>query len=169
MLVANSYVGALSGPVVGRQGFYQAFCLRMHQVSYTQESWGHPLITGNLRTLDILRVLAKKRVEESPQLGGLRVHLCRLSSVWHTYYFTKSCQRHGQKIIINSKLKNTSIMIISETINKIGGEFMILRNTACCKPWQTCISTKAVKLLFDTCGFKESFTWMRHCMCRTRI
>src|ERR1041385_3616561 len=128
MLVANSYVGALSGPVVGRQGFYQAFCLRMHQVSYTQESWGHPLITGNLRTLDILRVLAAKRVEESPQLGGLRVHLCRLSSVRHTYYFTESCQRHGRTIIINSKRNNSSIMIIYESIYKIGGEFVILIN-----------------------------------------
>src|SRR4051812_48822864 len=105
---------------------------------------------GNLRTLNILLVLVAKRVEESPRLGGLRVNLCRLSTVLHTYYFTKSCQRHGQKIIVNSEFNDGSTMIIPKTINKIGGESAILRHTTCCKPCQTCISTKVIKLLLDT-------------------
>src|SRR4051794_17356326 len=112
---------------------------------------------GNHRTLDILCVLVAKRVEVCPQLGGLRVHLCRLPSIRYTYYFTKSCQRHGQKIIVNSKQNSRSITIISITINKTGGEFAILSHTTCCKPCQTCTTTKVLKLFLYTYSFKENF------------
>src|SRR3954465_7840438 len=97
---------------------------------------------GNLRPVDVLWVLAAKRVEESPQLGGLRVHPRRLSNVLHTYYFTKSFQRHGQKIIIYSKLNSGSIMVIFKSIEEIVGDFGMLGHTACYQSCQTCISTK---------------------------
>src|ERR1041385_1980746 len=114
---------------------------------------------------DIPCILAVKRVEERSQLGGLSVHLCRPSNVRHTYYFTKSFQRHGQRIIVNFKLNKTSIMIISKTINKTGGEFTVLSNTACCKPCQTCISTKVIKLLLNTCRFKKIVAQKHHFPC----
>src|SRR4051812_40413041 len=97
--------------------------------------------------MNIPCLLAAEGAEDDSQLGRLRVHLFRLSNVWHTYYITKSCQRHDQKIIVNFKLNNSSIMIITETINKIGGELMILSNTACCQPCQTCIGTKVIESL----------------------
>src|SRR3954470_18670815 len=115
--------------------------------------------------MNIPRLLAAKGAEDGSQLRRLRVHLCRLSNVRHTYYITKSCQRHGQKIIVNFKLNNSSIMIISEAINKTGGEFLILGNTACCKPCQTCIGTKAVESLLNSCSFEESIARVRHCVC----
>src|ERR1041385_3703333 len=113
--------------------------------------------------MNIPRLLAAKGAEDGFQLGRLRVHLCHLSNVRPTYYITKSCKRHGQKIIVNFKLNNSSIMIISETINKTGGEFFILYNTAHREPCQTCISTKAIKFLLDSCSFKKSVARTRHC------
>src|SRR4051812_30770213 len=91
---------------------------------------------GDLRTMEILRVLVEKRVEESSQLGALRVHPCLLSSVRHTYCFTNSCHIHGQKLIVKSKLNSINIRIISKTINETGCECAILSYTACCKPCQ---------------------------------
>ena len=92
--------------------------------------------------MEILRVLAAKGVKDSPQLGGLRAHLRLLSNVWHTYCFTKLFHRHGQKLIVNSKLNSISIRIISETINEIGGEFFILNHTACCKTFKPALTQR---------------------------
>src|ERR1041385_4809324 len=118
---------------------------------------------------DIPCILTAKRVEKRSQLGGLSVHICRSSNVRHTYYFTKSFQRHGQRIIVNFKLNKTSIMVISKTSNKTGGEFTVLNNTACGKPCQTCISTKVIKLLLNTRRFKKIVSRKRHCPCWTSI
>src|SRR3954468_16389295 len=96
--------------------------------------------------MKILRVLVAKRVKEISQLGGLRVHLRLLSNIRHTYCFTKLFHRHGQKLIVNSKLKSISIRIISETINETRCECAILSYTTCCKPCETCISTKVIEL-----------------------
>src|SRR4051812_35311184 len=112
--------------------------------------------------MNVLQILVAKRVEESSQLGRLRVHLRRLYNVLHTYYCIKSLQRHGQKIIVNYEFNGGSIMIISKTINKIGGDLAILRHTSCCKLCQPCISTKVIKLLLDACSFKELRTRICH-------
>src|ERR1044071_5117706 len=103
--------------------------------------------------MNIPRIHATERVEDGSQLGGLRVHLRRQSNVRHTYYFTKLFQRHGQKIIVNFKLNRTSIKVISKTANETGGEFLILGNTARSDPRQTCISTKIIELLLNSCCF----------------
>src|SRR4051812_46532674 len=115
--------------------------------------------------MNIPRLLAVEGAEDGSQLGRLRVHLCHLSNVRHTYYITKSCQRHGQKSIVNFKLNNSSIMIITETINKTGGELMIPSNTACCQPCQTCIGTKAVESLLNSCSLEKSIARICHCAC----
>src|SRR4051812_47326731 len=115
--------------------------------------------------MNIPRLMAAEGAEDGSHLGRLRVHLCRLSNVRHTYYITKSCQRHGQKIIVNFKLNNSSIMVITKTINKRGGELMILSNTACCQLCQTSIGTKAEESLLNSCSFEESITRMCHCVC----
>src|SRR6187399_3415538 len=108
---------------------------------------------------------AAERVEDGFQLGGLSGHPSRPPNVWHTYYFTKLSQGHGQKIIVNFKLNRTSIKVISKTVNETGGEFLILSNTALDEPCQTCISTKIIKLILNSRGCKEFITWKRH---RTR-
>src|SRR4051812_14796248 len=105
--------------------------------------------------MNIPRIHATERVEDGSQLGGMRAHLRRLSHVRHTYHFTKPFQRHGQKFIINFKLNRTSIKVISKTVNETGSEFLIMGNTARCEPRETCISTKIIKLLPDSCNFKE--------------
>src|ERR1043165_1843411 len=115
--------------------------------------------------MNIPRIHATERVEDGSQLGGLRVYLRRQSNVRHTYYFTKLFQRHGQKIIVNIKLNRTSIKVISKTVNKTGGEFLILSNTARCEPRQTYISTKIIELLLDFCSFKEFIAREIHCTC----
>src|ERR1041385_6549925 len=115
--------------------------------------------------MNIPRIHAKERVEDGSQLGGLRAHLRRLSHVRHTYYFTKPFQRHGQKNIINFKLNRTSIKIISKTIDKTGGEFLILSNTARCEPRQSCIITKLIELPLNSCSFKEYIARESHCTC----
>src|ERR1041385_8245317 len=115
--------------------------------------------------MNIPCIHATERVEDGSQLGGLRAHLRRLSNVRHTYYFTKSFQRHGQKIIINFKLNRTSIKVISKTINETGGEFFILSNTARCEPRHSCISTKIIELLLNSCSFKEYIARESHCTC----
>src|ERR1041385_4249875 len=103
--------------------------------------------------MNIPRIHAAERVEDGSQLGGLRAHLRRLSHVRHTYYFTKLFQRHGQKIIVNFKLKRTSIKVVSKTVNETRGEFLILGNTARSEPRQTCISTKIIELLPNSRSF----------------
>src|ERR1041385_1591885 len=115
--------------------------------------------------MNIPRIHATERVEDSSQLGGLRVYLRRHSNVRHTYYFTKNFQRHGQKIIVNFKLNRTSIKVISKTVNKTGGKFFILSNTTRCEPCQTCISTKIIELLLNSCSFKEFIARESHCTC----
>src|ERR1041385_3927504 len=115
--------------------------------------------------MNIPRIHATERVEDGSQLGWLRAHLRRHSNVWHTYYFTKLFQRHGQKIIVNFKLNRTSIKVISETVNETGGEFLILSNTARCEPRKTCISTKIIELLLNSCSFKEFIARESHSTC----
>src|SRR3954463_5603196 len=115
--------------------------------------------------MNIPCIHATERVEDGSQLGGLRAHLRRQSNVRHTYYFTKLFQRHGQKIIVNFKLNRTSIKVISKTVNETGGEFLILSNTARCEPRQTCISTKIIELLLNSCSFKEFIARESHCTC----
>src|SRR6187399_90827 len=78
---------------------------------------------------------------------------------------TSGALQHGQKIIVNFKLNRTSIKVISKTVNETGGEFLILSNTACDEPCQTCISTKVIKLILNSCSFKEFITWEHHRTC----
>src|ERR1041385_5077754 len=113
--------------------------------------------------MNIPCIHATERVEDGSQLGGLRAHLRRLSHVRHTYYFTKPFQRHSQKNIVNFKLNRTSIKVISKTIDKTGGEFLILGNTARSEPRQTCISTKIIEILPNSCSFKEFIARESHC------
>src|SRR6187401_967542 len=115
--------------------------------------------------MNIPRIHGAERVEDGSQFGGLRGHLRRLPNVWHTYYFTKLFQGHVQMIIVNFKLNRTSIKVISKTVNETGGEFLILSNTARDEPCQTCISTKIIKLILNSCSFKEFITWEHHRTC----
>src|SRR4051812_15629414 len=115
--------------------------------------------------MNIPCIHATERVEDGSQLGVLRAHFRRQSHVWHTYYFTKIFQRHGQKIIVNFKLNTISNKVISKTVNETGGEFFILRNTARCEPRQTCISTKIIEFLLNSCSFKEFIARESHCTC----
>src|SRR3954463_15181536 len=125
--------------------------------------------TGDILELKILRVLVAKRVEESSQLGGLRVHLRLLSIIRHTYCFTKLFHRHGQKLTVKSKLNSISIRIISKTINEIGCESVILSYTACCEACPTCISTKVFELFPHACSFKKIRARKHHRSCRTHL
>src|ERR1041385_532563 len=115
--------------------------------------------------MNIPRIHATERVEDGSQLGGLRAYLHRQSNIRHNFYFTKLFQRHGQKIIVNFKLNRTTIKVISKTVNETGGEFLILSNTARYEPRQTCISTKIIELLLNSCSFKEFIARESHCTC----